>query len=70
MMLVDESGYRQRMGATSPRLAQRREAWQALADAAGVGLVNVDLQSAAADAAALAEARAALEAVLAVRATP
>lgn len=42
-LLVDESSYRQRLGAGSPRLAERRRAWQALADEAGVGLVCVDL---------------------------
>ncbi|MBI5718916.1 MAG: DUF2868 domain-containing protein [Burkholderiales bacterium] len=66
-LLVDESGYRQRLGAASPRLAERRQAWQALADEAGVGLACVDLLAAADDAAALAAARAALEAALAVR---
>ncbi len=70
MMLVDESAYRQRMGATSPRLAQRRQAWRTLADAAGVGLASIDLQAAAADAVALAQARVALEAALAQRAAP
>lgn len=47
-LLVDESGYRLRLGAASPRLAERRRAWQALADEAGVGLASIDLLAAGA----------------------
>jgi len=50
--LVDESRYRQRMGAGSPRLAERRRAWQALAEEVGVPLACVDLEAVAAEAAA------------------
>jgi hypothetical protein len=64
LMLVDESGYRQRMGAGSPRLAARRQAWQALAEEVGVGLVFVDLQACSTDAAALQAARGAIESAL------
>lgn len=46
-MLVDESSYRQRLGGGSPRLAERRRAWQSLAGEAGIGLVCVDLLQAA-----------------------
>jgi hypothetical protein len=42
-LLVDESAYRKRLGAGSPRLAERRRAWQTLADEAGVGLACIDL---------------------------
>ena len=38
-----QEGYRQRMGATSPRLDERRRAWQGFADEAGVALACVDL---------------------------
>jgi hypothetical protein len=47
-LLVDESAYRKRLGAGSPRLAERRRAWQALADEAGVGLACIDLLEAVA----------------------
>lgn len=69
LVLVDESSYRQRLGAASPRLAERRQAWQALADAAGVGLASVDLEALAAGGEVPAdvptEARQALETALA-----
>ncbi|MBL8286651.1 MAG: DUF2868 domain-containing protein [Rubrivivax sp.] len=48
LLLVDEAGYRQRMGATSPRLDERRRAWQGFADEAGVALACVDLAATAA----------------------
>lgn len=64
VMLVDESSYRQRMGASSPRLAERRRAWQALAEDLGMALACIDLQSCATDAAALQAARGALESAL------
>jgi len=65
VMLVDEGPYRQRMGAASARVAERRHAWQALADAVGVSLACIDLQASAADAPALQAARATLESALA-----
>lgn len=49
VLLVDEAGYRQRMGAGSPRLAERRRAWQEFADEAGVALACIDLAEAASD---------------------
>lgn len=61
-VLVDETGYRQRLGAGSPRLAERRQAWQAFADEAGVGVACLDLAAAAADPAVAAQAAAALRA--------
>lgn len=64
VMLVDEGPYRQRMGAASSRVAERRQAWQALADAVGVGLACIDLQASATNAPALQAARAALESAL------
>lgn len=64
LLLVDESSYRQRLGAASPRLAERRRAWQALADEAGVAVAFADLERVAADPGALAGARAALETAL------
>ncbi|MBL8279589.1 MAG: DUF2868 domain-containing protein [Pelomonas sp.] len=61
VLLVDESGYRQRMGAGSPRLAERRRAWQDFAAACGAGLASIDLEQAAArPAAAVAAVQAAL----------
>jgi len=64
VLLVDESSYRQRMGADSPRLAERRRAWQELAAEAGVAVACVDLEAAAGNADMLAAARAALERAL------
>lgn len=71
VLLVDESSYRQRLGAGSPRLAERRQAWRALAEETGVALACVDLEAVAAasaegEAEALTAARHALEAALAV----
>jgi hypothetical protein len=58
LLLVDESAFVQRFGATSPRRSERRQAWQALASAFGCAAVFVELQladlSAAEDALALA----------------
>ncbi|MBL8324852.1 MAG: DUF2868 domain-containing protein [Rubrivivax sp.] len=67
-MLVDESSYRQRMGAGSARLAERRSAWRGLADEAGVGLACIDLVAAAAEPAGAVAARGALEAAWSGRA--
>ena len=46
LALVDESAFVTRFGATSPRRAERRQAWQALADTAGCRVVFVELRSA------------------------
>lgn len=67
LLLVDESGYRQRLGMASARLAERRSAWQVFADAAGAGLACIDLCAAAEGPEALDRARRALESALAVR---
>ena len=64
VVLVDESSYRKRMGAASPRLDERRELWRRLGEAASVGVASVDLLAAADHAPALAAARAALEAAM------
>jgi len=56
LLLLDEAAFVQRFGAGSPRLAERRQAWSALAASLGCSAVFVDLQ--AAD---LAAAEAALE---------
>ena len=45
LMLVDEAAFAQRFGASSPRLAERRQAWRSLADAMGSPVVFVDLRS-------------------------
>jgi len=46
LLLVDESAFVQRFGATSPRRAERRQAWQALAAESGCTAVFVELHSA------------------------
>jgi len=46
VLLVDESAFVQRFGAGSPRRAERRQAWQALAAASGCPAVFVELQAA------------------------
>lgn len=43
--LVDEAAFRQRFGADSARLAQRREAWRAFAEALGTVAVCADLDA-------------------------
>ncbi|MBL8342594.1 MAG: DUF2868 domain-containing protein [Rubrivivax sp.] len=68
-LLVDEAGYRQRMGASSPRLAERRRAWQVLAEEAGVGLACIDLLEATARPEPAAAAQRALEAAWAATAS-
>lgn len=45
VLLADESAFRRRFGAYPERLAQRRAAWQALAQAQGLPLVCADLES-------------------------
>jgi len=51
LLVLDEAAFVQRFGATSPRRAERRQAWQALAAAHGVPLLAADLaRPAAADA--------------------
>ena len=45
LLLLDEAAFVRRFGAGSPRLAQRREAWSALADSLGCAVVGVDLQA-------------------------
>ncbi|MES2099850.1 MAG: DUF2868 domain-containing protein [Pseudomonadota bacterium] len=45
VLLVDEAAFRQRFGADSARLAQRREAWRAFAEALGTSVVCVDLDA-------------------------
>ena len=57
-LLLDETAFRQRFGATSPRLQERRQAWRALAEGRAAGIVFASLQ----DGADLAEAEAALQA--------
>jgi hypothetical protein len=59
LMLVDEGAFVQRFGAESPRRRERRQAWSALAHAAGSAVVFVELRSDA-----LPAAEAALQAVL------
>lgn len=46
VLLADESAFRRRFGAYPERLAQRRAAWQALADAQGLALVCAELEAA------------------------
>jgi hypothetical protein len=46
VLLVDESAFVQRFGASSPRRAERRQAWQALAAESGCKTVFVELHSA------------------------
>ena len=43
VLLVDEAGFKQRFGADSARLAQRREAWRVFAEALGTVPVCIDL---------------------------
>jgi Protein of unknown function (DUF2868) len=45
ILLVDESAFKQRFGADSARLAQRREAWRAFAEGLGTPVVCVDLST-------------------------
>jgi hypothetical protein len=45
VLLVDEAAFRQRFGADSARLAQRREVWRAFAEALGTLAVCVDLDA-------------------------
>lgn len=45
LVLVDEGPFLRRFGADSPRLPGRREAWRAIADAAGAALLITDLQA-------------------------
>lgn len=45
ILLVDEAGFKQRFGADSARLAQRREAWRVFAQALGTQPVCVDLDA-------------------------
>jgi hypothetical protein len=45
LALVDESAFAQRFGATSPRRAERRQAWTELARASGSTAVFVELRS-------------------------
>jgi hypothetical protein len=46
VLLVDESAFVQRFGVSSPRRAERRQAWQALAAESGCRAVFVELHSA------------------------
>ena len=46
LLLLDESAFVQRFGAASPRRAERRQAWAALAESQGVRVVFVDLLAA------------------------
>ena len=43
LLLVDEAGFKQRFGADSARLVQRREAWRVFAEALGTVPVCIDL---------------------------
>ena len=43
VLLVDEAGFKQRFGADSARLAQRRETWRVFAEALGTVPVGIDL---------------------------
>ena len=43
VLLIDETGFKQRFGADSARLAQRREAWRVFAEALGTVPVCADL---------------------------
>lgn len=43
LVLADEAGFRRRFGQLPERLAQRRQAWQALAAAQGAGFIGLDL---------------------------
>ncbi len=65
LLLVDETSYRQRLGADSPRIGERRRLWQQLADTQGVPLACIDLGAGnAADAAEASAAASALRAAL------
>ena len=44
LLLLDEAAFVQRFGAASPRRAERRAAWSALAASLGVGVAFADLQ--------------------------
>ncbi len=46
LLLVDETGFRQRLGDSGPRLEARREAWRQFADAHHAALLMADLGSA------------------------
>jgi hypothetical protein len=43
LLLVDEAGYQRRLGAGDPRLAERRRAWQQLAEPHDATVLAVDL---------------------------
>jgi hypothetical protein len=45
LLVADESAFRRRFGALPERLAERRAAWQRLADAHGAGLLCADLEA-------------------------
>jgi Protein of unknown function (DUF2868) len=45
LMVVDEAGFARRFGALADRMAERRRAWQRLADDAGCALLCVDLEA-------------------------
>jgi hypothetical protein len=45
LALVDESAFVQRFGATSPRRAERRQAWQALVESSGATVVFAELRA-------------------------
>jgi hypothetical protein len=65
LLLVDEAAFVQRFGATSPRRAERRQAWAALAGDSGSPVVFVELRSAG-----LAAAEEALAAALQTASAP
>jgi hypothetical protein len=65
LVLVDEAAFVQRFGATSPRRAERRQAWAALAGDSGSPVVFVELRSAG-----LAAAEEALAAALQTASAP
>ncbi len=44
LLLVDEAAFVQRFGAASPRRAERRAAWAALAASLGAGVAFAELQ--------------------------
>lgn len=46
LLLLDESAFVRRFGAASPRLAERRQAWAALAEAHGCAAAFIDLHGA------------------------
>jgi hypothetical protein len=51
LAVADEAAFKRRFGALPERLAERRAAWQRLAQAQGVGLVCADLDAPELDAA-------------------